>query len=149
MSQPPRLLLVVSGPAGRSFAVRALGESGRLVAEDLAGGRRLGELHGDLMPFVVTIDGAPFVLFAGAAPGTTVDRVEIASPGFDGIHQVCRLKNGVWLSSPAPFSEGMTITATWREGERVLFERRATLRSEALEPVFGPGWTSYAPLEDP
>jgi hypothetical protein len=129
--------------------VRELDDGGRLVAEDLADGRRLGDLDGDLMPLFVIVDGTPFVVLAGAAIGTGVDSVEIASTGLDGMSQACRVKNGVWMSFPHPFTEGMTIMATWRDGECVLFERSATLRSDALEPIFGPGWTSYAPLDGP
>jgi hypothetical protein len=45
------------------------------------------------------------------------------------------------------FTERMMITATWRDGDRALFERESEpLRSDALEPIFGPDWTSYAPL---
>jgi hypothetical protein len=135
-----RTLLVVGGPAGRSFAV-SRADAGRLVAEELPERCYLGDLNGDLMPFVVTIDGAPHVLFAGATIGMAADGVSISSPGGD---QLCRSKNDVWMSVPEPFTEGMVINARWLDGERVLFERSATLHAAALEPVFGPGWTFYA-----
>ena len=148
MPGQPRQLLVVAGPAGRSFAVSDLGDAGRLAADDLVEGRRLGELYGDLMPFLVTVDGAQFILCAGAVHGMGVDIVELTSPGFSKVHQVCRVKNDVWMSFPEPFVEGMVITATWRDGDRVLFTRQAELTSNALEPIFGPGWKFYAPLEE-
>jgi hypothetical protein len=149
MAEEARKLLVVTGPAGRTFAVSELPDSGRFVADDLAEGRRLGDLNGDLMPFVVTIDDAPFIVFAGTvlSPGGA-DRVELTSPGLTGIHQTCRVRNRAWMSFPEPFTEEMVITAAWRADDHVLFERQSEpLRSDALEPVFGPGWTPYAPLE--
>jgi hypothetical protein len=52
------------------------------------------------------------------------------------------------MSFPEPFTEAMVTTAVWREGDRVVFERQSEpLRSDALEPIFGPGWTPCAPLE--
>jgi hypothetical protein len=133
-------LLVVAAPGGRSFAV-SRGDAGRLVAEELPARRYLGDLNGDLMPFVVGVDDAPHVLFAGATIGMAADAVAISWPGDD---VFCRVKNEVWMSAPKPFTEGMVITATWLDGEKVLFERSATLAGAALEPVFGPGWTFYA-----
>ena len=148
MSEQARKLLVVTGPAGRTFAVSELPDSGRFVADDLQEGRCLGDLNGDLMPFVVTIERAPFIVFAGTVLSPGADRVDITSPGFTGAHQTCHVHNRVWMSFPEPFTEGMVITATWRDGDRALFERESDpLRSNALEPIFGPDWTSYAPLD--
>ena len=135
-----RTLLVVGGPAGRSFAV-SKADAGRLVAEELPARRYLGDLNGDLMPFVVAIGGAPHVLLAGATIGMAADRVAISSPGGE---QLCLSTADVWMSVPEPFTDGMVIDATWLHGDRVLFERSATLHAAALEPVFGPGWTFYA-----
>jgi hypothetical protein len=149
MSDDALRLLVLTGPAGRSFAVSELPDSGRFVADDLDESRRLGDLNGDLTPFLVTIQDAPFIVFAGTvlSPGGA-DRVDITSPGLAGIHQACHVRNHVWMSFPEPFTDGMVITATWREGERVLFERQSEpIRPDALEPIFGPSWTSYAPLD--
>jgi hypothetical protein len=99
------------------------------------------------MPFLVTIEDAPFIVFAGTVISPGADRVDITSPGFTGVHQTCHVRNRVWMSFPEPFTEGMVITATWRDGDRALFERKSEpLRSDALEPIFGPEWTSYAPL---
>jgi len=73
-----------------------------------------------------------------------LDRVDIESPGFSGIHQTCHVRNRAWISFPEPFTEGMTITATWHRGSRVLFTCESEpLRKEALRPIFGPDWTSY------
>jgi hypothetical protein len=145
MPEDARKLYVVTGPAGRSFGVSEVPTPGRYVADDLTTGRRLGDLDGDLMPFVV--EDPPLIVFAGVSLGPGADCVEIVSPGFSGIHQTCRVRNGVWMSFPEPFTEGMVITATWHQGGRVLFERRsAPLRSDALEPILGPGWTPYSPL---
>jgi hypothetical protein len=97
---------------------------------------------------VVAIQDAPFIVFAGTvlSPGGA-DRVDITSPSLTGIHQSCRVRNRAWMSFPEPFTEGMVITAVWREGDRVLFERQSEpLGSDALEPIFRAGWTSYAPL---
>ena len=144
MPDQPQRLLVATGPAGRSYAVSELPDSGRFVAEDLAEGRRLGDLNGDLMPFLVTIDDAPFILFAGTVLGPGADRVDIESLGFSGTHQTCHVHNRAWMSFPEPFTEGMTITATWHRGSRVLFTCESEpLRKEALRPIFGPDWTSY------
>lgn len=98
---------------------------------------------------MVTIHDAPFIVFAGTVLSPAgADRVDITSHGFTGIHQTCRVRNRVWMSFPEPFTEEMVITAIWREGDRVIFERQSEpLRSDALEPIFGPGWAPYAPLE--
>src|SRR5688500_2964234 len=123
MTEEARKLLVVTGPAGRTFAISELPDSGRFVADDLAESQPLGDLNGDLTPFVVTIQDAPFIVFAGTVLSPGADRVEITSPGLTGIHQICRVHNRVWMSFPEPFIEEMVITAVWREGDHVMFER--------------------------
>ena len=62
------------------------------------------------------------------------------------------VKNGVWMSRPMPFSPGMRITATWQEGDRDDRRELFRLTSPPLHagkpaPMFGPGWTGYAPGE--
>jgi hypothetical protein len=137
-------LFVVTGHAGRVLAVSQINDG--FVLDDLTEDRRLGDLNGDLMPFVLAIEERPFIVVAGVVLGLGADRVEVKSAGFTGIGQTCRVRNQVWLSFPEPFTEGMVITATWRKGDRVLFECVSEpLRADALHPIFGPGWTSYAP----
>jgi hypothetical protein len=42
----------------------------------------------------------------------------------------------------------MQLTVTFCDGDKVLFGRASgPLRADALEPIFGPGWTGYAPLD--
>jgi hypothetical protein len=116
------------------------------VVDDPAGAGRLGDLNGDLMPFVVAIDDAPFIVCAGAVLGPGASRVELTSSGFSGVHQTCWVRNQVWMSFPEPFVEGMGITATWYDDERMLFQcQSGPLHADRLEPIFGPDWTSYAP----
>jgi hypothetical protein len=110
MAEQTRKLLGVTGPAGRTLVISELPDSGRFVIDDPAGAGRLGDLNGDLMPFVLGIDDAPFIVFAGAVPGPGANRVEITSPGFSGIHQTCWVRNQVWMSVPEPFVAGMGIT---------------------------------------
>ena len=97
------------------------------------------------MPFLITVRDAPFIVFAGSVFGPA-DRVDITSPGFAGIHQTCRVGNGVWMSFPEPFTDGLVITAIWHAGDRVLFERQSEpLRPDALEPILVPGGRPTAP----
>lgn len=132
--------LVVTDATGRSLVVRER-EEGRFVAGDLEG-RDLADLGGDLMPFLV----GDTIVFAGVAPGPDADRVEISTPGVDGIHQTCRVKNDVWMSFPEPFVDGMVVTARWRRGDRLLAEVVSEpLRADGLTPLRRPGWTEYAP----
>ena len=42
----------------------------------------------------------------------------------------------------------MEVTVSFCDGDTVLFERESgPLEADALEPMFGPGWTGYAPME--
>jgi hypothetical protein len=133
-------LLVVTDATGRSLVVREH-TGGRFVVCDFDG-RELADL-GDLTPFLV----GDRIVFGGAAPGPDADRVEITTPGFDGIHQSCRVKNSLWMSFPEPFVDGMVVTARWWRGSRVLAEVVSEpLRPDALRPLRRPGWTEYSPL---
>ena len=137
----PRRLLVVTDPSGRSFAISEL-PTGIRVVEDLDGAGRLGEAVADLTPFEVTIHDAPFIVFAGPE-----ERPEHRFTVIDGRpHPV---KNGVWMSFPEPFVPGMQVTAVWQDAhERELFRRTSPpLHPGSLTPLFGPGWTGYAPLD--
>jgi hypothetical protein len=133
--------LVVTDAIGRSLVVREL-EEGRFVATDFEG-RELADVGGDLTPFLV----GDAIVFAGVAPGPDADRVEISTPGIEGIHQTCRVKNGVWMSFPEPFVDGVVVTARWRRGDHLLAEVVSEpLRRDALTPLRRPGWTEYSPL---
>jgi hypothetical protein len=148
----PRRLLVLAGPAGHQIAVCELPESGGLVVDDLTERVRVGELNGDAQPLVLSVDGERYVIVGGWAPGgASWDRVEVRSPGPSprlAFTQTCRVRNDVWLSFPEPFRAGMEVTVTFCDGDTVLFERESgPLDADALEPMFGPGWTGYAPLE--
>jgi hypothetical protein len=52
---------------------------------------------------------------------------------------------GLWMSR---FERGVTITAVWKdEAHAELWRAESSpLTADELEPIFGPGWTSYAPL---
>jgi hypothetical protein len=54
------------------------------------------------------------------------------------------------MSFPAPFEPGMTITAVWQAEDRSELFRVASppLTPDRLDPLFGPEWTAYAPLEE-
>jgi hypothetical protein len=57
-----------------------------------------------------------------------------------------QIKSGVWLTEPLPFTPGQQFTATWRERhgrELQRFESPPLSSVDALEPVYGPGWTVY------
>jgi len=42
----------------------------------------------------------------------------------------------------------MQVAITWNKGDSVLFKcQSGPLQADALEPMFGPDWTSYAPME--
>jgi hypothetical protein len=42
----------------------------------------------------------------------------------------------------------MEVTVAFCDGDTVLFERESgPLDAHALEPMFGPGWTGYAPMD--
>src|SRR3954451_8753076 len=154
MTEPdaPRRLLVLAGPADHQIAVCELPESGELVVDDLTEATRIGDLNGDAQPLLLTIDGERYVIVGGWAPGGAPwDRVEIRSPGPSprlAFTQTCPVRNDVWLSFPEPLREGMNITVTFCKGDTVLSERECAPReAAALEPIFGPGWTGYAPSE--
>jgi hypothetical protein len=148
----PRRLLVLAGPADHQIAVCELPDSGELVVDDLTEGTRIGDLNGDAQPLVLTIDGERYVIVGGWSPGGAPwDRVEIRSPGPTprlAFTQMCPVRNDVWLSFPEPFRAGMEVTVAFCDGDTVLFERESgPLGADALEPMFGPGWTGYAPME--
>ena len=90
-------------------------------------------------------------MLAGHVPGPGADRIEINSPNTNprrAFAQTCLVKNHVWSTVPEPFADGMQVTITWSKGDTVLFAcESGPLRADALEPMFGPDWTGYAPLD--
>src|SRR3954454_5245924 len=146
-----RRLLVLAGPADHQIAVCELPESGDLVVHDLTEAARIGDLDGDAQPLVLTIDGERYGVVCGWARAEPWDRVEVRSLAPSprlAFTQTCPARNDVWLSFPEPFREGMEVTIAFCDGDTVLFERESgPLEADALEPMFGPGWTGYAPME--
>jgi hypothetical protein len=145
VAEEARRLLVTTGPPGRHIAISELPAEGRFVADDLTEGRRLGDLNGDAQPFLITIEDRPHLVLAGHAPGPGADRVEISSSTFT---QMRLVKNNVWATMPEPFTDGMQIAITWNKGDSVLSKcHSGPLHADALEPMFGPDWTGYAPVD--
>jgi hypothetical protein len=145
MSAESRTLIVVTGEPG-TFAVRRLAE-GRLVATD-AEGRVLGDLNGDLQPLLVTVEGTPHLLCAGPRDSSATHRVEVDYG--DGLPpESCLVRTDAWACLPHPFTPGMRITATWLDeaGRELWRQQSPPLRADALEPMFGPNWTGYAPAD--
>lgn len=119
-----------------------------LVVEDA--GERLGEVQGDVTPFVVSIDGSPHIIAAGAVGGG--DRAARVLVEFPHDTQTCPIAKsehiGVWMTFPEPFQEGMAISAVWHDdaGRELWRIESQPLTANRLEPIFGPRWTGYAPL---
>jgi hypothetical protein len=127
-----RLLVLEAGET--ELAITRLPGGGHALD---ASGEPLGELAGDLMPFLL----GDQIVFAGAVD----DGTETVLVG----NQVCKVAAGVWMTFPMPFTAGMTVTAVWRDGTgNALWQAQTPpLTPDRLEPVHGPGWTSYAPLD--
>jgi hypothetical protein len=146
-----RHLLVLTGPSGRTLAVVAL-ESGGYAVDDLDDERRLGQASADFNSFLVAVDGSPHIAFAGPAERRAHAITVIKAPGdpLTAFTQTCRVKNGVWLSFPVPLTPGMQVTAIWQDKDERELWRLTTppLRPDALGPMFGPSWTTYAPLDE-
>jgi hypothetical protein len=104
------------------------------------GDRELGPVNADLHPFLIDLDGEQIV-FAGPQHAFTV----IVGPEDEHPYPV---KNGAWVSHPRPFEGGMQVTGIWQDKDgRELFRLESPpLDRERLDPLFGPGWTGYAPL---
>jgi hypothetical protein len=146
-----RHLLVLTGPSGRRLAVVSL-ESGGYAVDDLDDERRLGQASADFNSFLLAVDGSPHIAFAGPAERRAHAITVIKAPGdpLTAFTQICRVKNGVWLSFPVPFTHGMQVTAIWQDKDERELWRLTTppLHEDALGPMFGPSWTTYAPLDE-
>jgi hypothetical protein len=107
---------------------------------------RLGSLDGDLMPFLTGSE----LWFAGSHDAA--DRVRVWYGADTGEVPVLRVEwlpgpFGVWLAGPFGFAAGAAVKASWLRDGEVLFDVQSQpLDQRALAPVFGPEWTSYAPL---
>jgi hypothetical protein len=138
---PP--VFVQIGQTGRRLAV------GRLpwgyAVEDLDERRRLGELRGDLTPFIVTVENAPHIVLAGERDAPATDHVVIGYPDDGHDSEVCLVKNDVWMSTPRPFTPGMSITASWRDkNDRELWHQQSPpLHPDTLGSMLGPTWHQY------
>ena len=123
------------------------------MLDDLDEGRELGDVAATLTPFVIDIEGEPFVVFAGPAEGLAHTWTVIEGPdAAEGNGRSYPVKNGVWMSFPEPFTPGMQVTAIWQEGgwdeRRELFRLTSPpLHADTLRPLFGPNWTQYGPTE--
>ena len=59
----------------------------------------------------------------------------------------CALERGRWVSPPLPYSPGMEVAVRFIDRKGAGTDVKATLPGpDKLGPVFGPGWTTYAPL---
>jgi hypothetical protein len=140
-----RPLLVVQTIDGRRFAVLELSGSRAKVVEDVDTGQRLGELSGDMVALPVTIDGEPHAIFAGRERDQPHLEHVVIELG-DAAPQQHRIKSGVWMTGPLPFTPGARVSASWCDaGGRVLWRWRSPPLSSVaeLEPVYGPGWIAY------
>jgi hypothetical protein len=156
MDLDPQHVLVLTHHSGRRLAARSLGAQ-RVMLDDLDEGKELGEANATLTPFVIDIDGAPFVVFAGPQeqPEHTFTLIAMPdhAPGPGGYGRPYPVKSGLWMSFPEPFTPGMQVTAIWQAGQwdnrRELFRLTSPpLYRDKLEPMFGPGWTQYGPREE-
>jgi hypothetical protein len=127
-------------PIGRTVAMSRLA-SDATVVDDLTAGRRLGEVQGDLTPFLIDYDGEPYIVFAGEIIGgdkarlvfIDLPRDQLMCPVLRGAEAARTPHDGVWMSFPEPFEPGI---------------ESPPLTADRLDPMFGPGWVRYAPLND-
>jgi hypothetical protein len=92
----------------------------------------------------VDIAGEPHVLFAGSA--------DLPQQKFTTVNDHrYPIRDGVWMSFPEPFRPAMVVTIAGLDGDgKQLFELESPpLQPDRLSPLFGPGWTSYAPGNSP
>lgn len=150
MSDSP-YALVLGGPAGRRFGVRLdrppvgveFAETRGPVVEDVETGVRIGEAGATCQPLLVDIGGEQHVLLAG-----TPDLPEQRFTAIDGtpypVHE------GVWMSFPEPFQPGWapTISGLDADGRELFRIQSPPLDAARLTPLFGPGWTTFAPLSE-
>lgn len=104
------------------------------------GEAELGPINADLHMFLIELDGVEHIVYAG--PQASEDHALTVVD--DHPYPV---KNGAWLSIPAPFKPGAPITAIWQDNDGAELFRLASppLEPESLQPLFGPAWTGYGP----
>ena len=138
-----RYLFHLTSQEGRQFGIRRQDDdaSGGLVVDDLDAGTELGHADATCQPILVDVGGQQQVLFAG-----TPDVPEQSFTAVDGHRYPVRY--GVWMSFPEPFIPGMVVTIAGLDADaNELFSVRSRpLGAGRLDPLFGPGWTGYAPL---
>jgi hypothetical protein len=130
----------------RRFAVVEIYQ-GATAVDDLDENRRLGELRGDLTSVPVRIGDVMHVIFAGQRfDALRTEQVVIEQP--PNVPEVCRVRNGVWISNPRPLVAGMRISASFREAdgsEWWRYDSPPLPPDGTLPPVHGPGWVHWGP----
>jgi hypothetical protein len=145
--EQPRELFVLKTAENRTLTISHL-PSGALVVDDATA--RVGVIQGDLTPLVLDVGGKTEIVFAGEVSGGS----KAASVCIEtlGDQQTCTVaqgvEHGVWMTRPVSFEPGMTVTASWRDqgGNELWRAQSSPLTADRLDPIFGPEWTSYAPL---
>ena len=139
--------LMVRAPAESCFGdptrsgcpkVKAVEFAGESVADDVAAAsarkRPVARAGIDQCGLHVT-DQSPYKATGGGV-------VRLAVNGHD-----CAMERGRWVSPPLPYTPGMEVTVRFINSTGRNTEVKATLPGpDDLGPVFGPGWTTYAPL---
>jgi hypothetical protein len=141
-------VLALTAPAERRFGIRRdtkpIGgdpsHTRGFVVEDVDAGTEIGDPGATCQPILVDITGEQHVLFAG-----TSDLSEQRFTAVSGHRYPVR--DGHWMSFPEPFEPGMvvTITGLGSDGNELFTLQSPPLESDRLPPLFGSGWTSYAP----
>jgi hypothetical protein len=136
----PNPVVHMTWPDGTTFTF----DDDQAVRRD---GVELGEQGGDFTPHVVDLDGEKHVLVAGIALHHDERYVEVnGSP----VPINTTPDVGQWMAPPIPFESGMTITVIAKaalDGDELWRLESPPLSEDRNEPVWGPGWTHYAPLE--
>lgn len=140
MTTAPAHKRFVRSVGERTFTI-AQREDSSYVLEDSAEGY-LGLVNGDFTPFLTLVDASVHVVVAGIADGVG-HHVDVEFPDQT---QVCRIGNGVWLTMPERWTPGMSVTVVWRDENDRELQRVSSEPLHALQPVFGPSWTGYAPM---
>lgn len=147
----PRYVLMLTDQSGRCFGIRydrAPVDGGPdhtrgPVVDDLDAGVEVGSAGATCQPILVDTAGEQQVLFAG-----TRDLSEQKFTAVDGSQVLVHRDKGVWMSFPQPFTPGMVVAVAGldAEGKELFRLESPPLDSDRLGPMFGPGWTTYAPL---
>jgi hypothetical protein len=141
-----RRLFVQTGPPTLAV-VETTAPAGTLAVDDLTderAPRRLGQVRGDMTPFVVAVGGRRLLVLAGTH-GPSPEAEHVTVDELPGGRQRCPVRNGVWMTFPEPFTDGMTVTVTWRDaaGGALWSAEAGPLDERAL----GPGWVGFASSE--